>query len=113
MSAVKVETQSITIAPNKIAMDLIESKRYEEYSNEVIEKITFEVVEKLKKSLVPEKDSKEIFFDDEELFDEIYDYMLSRLKEIFSSADIADIVNDICLRVEDSLFDKGLIAYPA
>lgn len=111
MSAVKVDTQNINIAANDIAKYMTENKRYEEYSKEVIEKIAFEVVEKYKKAVLIQKEANEIVFDDEELFDDIYDYMHKKLKEVFSSADIAYIVNDVFMQIEDLLFDEGLIEY--
>lgn len=111
MSAIKVDIQNIDLTDNNIANDLKDNKRYEDYGNDVVEKITYEVVEKFKKALVSKKASRSVVFDDEELFDEIYDYMLKKLNEVFSSADIAYLVNDICMQVEDVLFDKGLVEY--
>jgi len=39
--------------------------------------------------------------------------MLKKLNEVFSSADIAYIVNDVFMQVEDMLFDQGRLQYEA
>ncbi len=111
MSALKVDTQNINIQANKIADFMIDNKHYDQYNNEVIEKITFEVIDKLTESFDLNINANEVIFDDEELFDATYDYMLKKLNEVFSTADIAYIVNDVFMQLEDVLFDEGLIEY--
>lgn len=111
MSAVIVDTTNINIAPFDIINMLADRKCYVEYSKEVFSKIALEIIEEYKKAILKEGQSNTAVFDDEELFDEIYDYMLERLDEVFSTADIAYLVNDILIQLEDILFDEGCIKY--
>ena len=111
MSAVKIDTQNINILGSEIVSGLAGDKRYESYSEDAIEKIALDVVDNYKKILLSHEPQKEVVYDDEELFDEVYDKMLKKLSEIFSTADIASIVNDVFMRIEDLLFDEGLIVY--
>lgn len=111
MSAVRVDTTNIIIVPFDVINTLIARKRYEEYNKEVFSQIALEVIEEYIKAVLNDNGSNTAIFDDEELFDEIYDYMLKRLDEIFSTADIAYLVNDVMIQLEDILFDEGLIEY--
>ena len=111
MSAIKVDTNNLSILSHDVANSLAEKKRYEEYGREVIEKIASEVVDRYKKAIASGKGKNEVIVDDEELFDETYDYMLKKLKEVFSTADIAYIVNDVFIEIEDLLFDEGILQY--
>jgi hypothetical protein len=111
MSAIKVDTQNISILGSEVVTGLADNKQYESYSEEAVEKIALDVVDNYKKILLSQKPQKEVVFDDEELFDEVYDKMLKKLSEVFSTADIASIVNDVFMRIEDLLFDEGLIEY--
>jgi hypothetical protein len=109
VSAVRIDTTNIIIAPFDVFNQIAQKSRYLQYDNAVLEKIVLEVVAEYVKVVKPNNDIS--IFDDELLFDDIYDYMLKKLEEIFSTADIAFIVNDVMCFVEDIFFDKGLIQY--
>jgi hypothetical protein len=111
MSAIKIDTKNIMISENEIARSVLENKRFEEYSDDKIKEIAFEAIEKCKKAMISSSKENEINLDDEELFDETYDYILKKAGKELSSADIAYIVNDVFMQVEDMLFDQGKLQY--
>lgn len=111
MSAIKIDTSNIIIYPYDIIDMLALNKRYINYNKEVLAKIAIEVISEYKKAVMSEKASDQTFFDDELLFDDIFDYMLKRLGELFTTYDIAYLVNDIFNHLEDIFFDEGCIEY--
>lgn len=111
MSAVRIDTANIVIVSYDIIKIVSKNKRFIDFSNEVIEKIVLEIIAEYKKIVNPDNKGKTAIFDDELLFDDIYDYMLLKLREIFSTADIALLVNDVISHLEDIYFDEGLIEY--
>lgn len=110
MSAIKINTTEFMISTNDVFDMLVQNEKYDGYDKEDISKIVHEVIAEYKKAILSD-DQKETMFDDELLFDDIYDYMLKSLDESFSTADVASIVNDIICYIEDINFDKGIIEY--
>lgn len=110
MSAIKINTSEFIISNNEVLDMLVENEKYNGYNKDDISKIVSEVISEYKKAILSD-DESDIVFDDELLFDDIYDYVLSNIDESFSTADVASIVNDIISYIEDVNFDKGIIEY--
>ncbi len=112
MSSIKVDTKNVLISENEIAVNISESKRYDELSNEQIKEIVTSVLDKCKNEFSSEK-GRELILDDEKLFDETYDYMLKKMGKELPSAEVAYVINDVFMQVEDMLFDQGKLQYEA
>ena len=111
MSTIRINTANMKIAPDDIVLQVANNKRYSDYNNEVLRDIILEVISVYKNALSVNDNIKIKMIDDEELFDETYDYMLNKIGEMFSTADIAYLVDDVLSYIEDVFFDEGLIEY--
>jgi hypothetical protein len=110
MSAIKMNTTEFIISTNEVLDMLVGTEKYNSYSKDDISNIVNEVISEYKKAILSD-DESDIVFDDELLFDDIYDYVLKNIDESLSTADVASIVEDIICYIEDVNFDKGNIQY--
>ena len=110
MSIIRINASNIDIYNDDILNLVVKKKRYSDINHNVLKNIVLEVISAYKNTVSFDKE-KSTLLDDEVLFDEIYDYMLKRLDEMFSTSDIAYMVDDVLCQIEDIVFDKGLLEY--
>ncbi len=112
MSSLKIDTKNILISEKEVAKTISDNKKYEELDSEQIQKIVVKVFEKARNEFANTK-GRELVLDDEKLFDETYDYILKKLGKEMPSAEVAYVINDLFMQMEDILFDQGKLQYEA